>query len=858
MKNPAVSLVTTLAGLSLLVLAGCQNMGQLSARHMGRLALSVEWPLSTSAFKLQAIPSETHRIRLSIEGEGLETPRTHTLTRDPSETEDRIQIELPAGLKAVKAEAFDAQERLLAVDVRSVTIIPGQFQRLEMNLQPLGMPTPSPALPLPSSDNNPSSTGPGLLPIPLSPPSTSSPPSTPSTNTSSFAPTPLPVTNPLSNPITPPPSSNTTNTSSTGGSSGGSSSSSTSTVTPVIHSFSPQEGLVGTTVYIEGRYLNKVTSVAFNGVPASFTFETTPTGERIVTSVPLGANTGSISLSTGTTTAASSQFTVLTAVENLSIDEIFPLRDASSGQYIILKNTGTTPVNPSGLTLAYTGKSGMLQSYTIPINTPQIPAAGTLVIHLNQTGSNSGNHVYTGTLYEPLQFIPSQRSEVALCQANPCTSSNMLGYVSFGDTSSSGALASIATAANKWSGPARDIASTQAKILSTNPFPGDNGNGIVLESAPVIFSAGEAVVITDGATQFNYTTTVAADAGPYATSLQINNPPKVTMSSSNNGDGYSTAIQLTSTPPFPNGSQVAIRGQVRHVLAISGNSLNLDQAVMRAIDPGNQGSGRADEIIPFGAPSDPANQTFYVNDRVTYKRFDDYNNPIGGAGVNAQRTVTSSTTTGLKIDSPLSTMSISMTNNGSGGTEPATMSSIPSGLMAGQRWGGLENKSFKVINISGMDVLFDIDFSHCLVRTGNTGNGSSTNPVITDSCLTGSVEIDNGARVKTLDNSTPVYRTIQSLTGTVSTGYQLVFDTPLTNPAAAGDSIKLIPQGGDLELVPSTEFGVFRDVLILTPRSGAIKFVPSGGTVVRRQALKLNSCGSVPDASCYQLTIPSY
>ncbi|MGE3725703.1 MAG: hypothetical protein AB7I41_09140 [Candidatus Sericytochromatia bacterium] len=182
MKQISRSLVTALAGAAFLLTTACQEQNALTARSKGALSFTVAWPQGPSAaktgFVIQAIPDQTQKINLRIEGEGLAAPIERSLSRDAGENSDSVRIDLPTGRKVVKVEAFDAKGQALAVDVRSVVIVGGQTQRLEMTLQPLGLPTPSPeatlppVLPtLPGSTTGTSSGAQaptGLLPIPPS------------------------------------------------------------------------------------------------------------------------------------------------------------------------------------------------------------------------------------------------------------------------------------------------------------------------------------------------------------------------------------------------------------------------------------------------------------------------------------------------------------------------------------------------------------------------------------------------------------------------------------------------------------------------------------------------------------------
>jgi hypothetical protein len=77
---------------------------------------------------------------------------------------------------------------------------------------------------------------------------------------------------------------------------------------PVISSVRPLKGRVGARVVIRGRNLLGITSVQFGGVGAAVSAET---ASRIVTHVPLGARSGTITVSTSIGTAQSpASFTV--------------------------------------------------------------------------------------------------------------------------------------------------------------------------------------------------------------------------------------------------------------------------------------------------------------------------------------------------------------------------------------------------------------------------------------------------------------------------------------------------------------------------------------------------------------------
>jgi hypothetical protein len=80
-------------------------------------------------------------------------------------------------------------------------------------------------------------------------------------------------------------------------------------VTPSITSFTPTSGKVGTSLVITGTGLTQTTRVTFGGVTA--TKFTVNSDTQVTVTVPTGAVTGKIAVSTtGGTTASSATFTV--------------------------------------------------------------------------------------------------------------------------------------------------------------------------------------------------------------------------------------------------------------------------------------------------------------------------------------------------------------------------------------------------------------------------------------------------------------------------------------------------------------------------------------------------------------------
>jgi hypothetical protein len=76
---------------------------------------------------------------------------------------------------------------------------------------------------------------------------------------------------------------------------------------PVIDSFSPTNGKVGTQVTIIGSNLGDTTAVAFNGLAVSPDAKDVESGTWVTATVPSGAKTGPITITTPSGSATSTQ-----------------------------------------------------------------------------------------------------------------------------------------------------------------------------------------------------------------------------------------------------------------------------------------------------------------------------------------------------------------------------------------------------------------------------------------------------------------------------------------------------------------------------------------------------------------------
>jgi hypothetical protein len=132
---------------------------------------------------------------------------------------------------------------------------------------------------------------------------------------------------------------------------------------PVISSFSPTSGGAGTSVTISGTGLASATAVTFNGVGATFTFNS---DTQITATVPSGASTGPISVTTpGGTAQSSTNFTFIPAP---TITGFTPSSGGVGASVTITGTafTGASSVAFNGTSAAFTFNSDSQITATVP------------------------------------------------------------------------------------------------------------------------------------------------------------------------------------------------------------------------------------------------------------------------------------------------------------------------------------------------------------------------------------------------------------------------------------------------------------------------------------------------------------
>lgn len=173
-------------------------------------------------------------------------------------------------------------------------------------------------------------------------------------------------------------------------------SSTTSPSSLAIFSFSPSQGSVGQTVTIQGQNFSATPSsntVKFNGTTATVTAAST---SQLTTTVPVGATTGAISVTVGTSTAtSSSNFTVLAVPVITSVTPAQALNAATINPFTVTGSnlTGATfsfvpAFTPAAITVSNVNINGGGTSATMTLTLASNAVAGSFtVVATNASGS---------------------------------------------------------------------------------------------------------------------------------------------------------------------------------------------------------------------------------------------------------------------------------------------------------------------------------------------------------------------------------------------------------------------------------------------------------------------------------------
>jgi hypothetical protein len=186
------------------------------------------------------------------------------------------------------------------------------------------------------------------------------------------------------------------------------------TFPPTISSFAPTSGPVGTSVTISGTNFTGASAVRFNGVSASFAVNSATT---ITATVPTGATTGPISVTTsaGGTASSAGSFTVTTNPPTISS---FTPTSGPVGTNVTISGadfTGATAVLFNGTSASYTVSSATTITATVPAGATSGPIS---VITSGGMASSVGSFTVVSDTTRPTVTI-----DKASGQADPTNTS---------------------------------------------------------------------------------------------------------------------------------------------------------------------------------------------------------------------------------------------------------------------------------------------------------------------------------------------------------------------------------------------------------------------------------------------------
>jgi len=174
---------------------------------------------------------------------------------------------------------------------------------------------------------------------------------------------------------------------------------------PSITSFTPASGPVGTVVTITGTNFTGTSAVAFNGVPASFTVMS---ATSLKATVPGGATTGKVSVTTANGTAtSSSNFTVTTATGTATISSFTPTSGPAGTAVTI---SGTNLTNASAV--SFNGKAATsftpLSAISVKATVPAGATTGKITVVTPQgTATSAANFTVTTPKPTITNFTPA-------------------------------------------------------------------------------------------------------------------------------------------------------------------------------------------------------------------------------------------------------------------------------------------------------------------------------------------------------------------------------------------------------------------------------------------------------------------
>ena len=373
-------------------------------------------------------------------------------------------------------------------------------------------------------------------------------------------------------------------------------------VTPRITGFTPASGAVGASVVINGANFTGATAVAFNGTAAAFTMNS---AVKITATVPAGATTGKIGVTTPAGSAISSaNFAVAATITSFS-----PTSGAPGTHVTIIGSafTGATAAKFNGVAAAFTVNSSTQITATVPAtaNTGPISvtspggtatSAATFTVAPRITGFTPGSGKVgasvvvnganftgaTAVTFNGTSAVFTVNSAIKITATVPAgATSGKIGVTTPAGSATSAATFSVAPTVNSFS-PAGGAPGTSVTITGAT-FTG---------ATAVKFNGLAATFMVNSSTQITAAVPANATTGP----ISVTTPGGTATSATS----FTVAPRITSFTPASGapGTSVAINGA--NLTGATAVKFNGTSAVFTVNSP-----VKITATVPAGAASGP-------------------------------------------------------------------------------------------------------------------------------------------------------------------------------------------------------------------------------------------------------------
>jgi Chitobiase/beta-hexosaminidase C-terminal domain/Bacterial Ig domain len=304
---------------------------------------------------------------------------------------------------------------------------------------------------------------------------------------------------------------------------------------PTISSFTPASGWPGTSVTVVGSGFTGTRAVSFNGTAAAFTVNS---GTQLTATVPAGATTGPISVTTPGGTTSSTQ-----AIQ-IQVDTTPPTTTiacnsitCSGGWYetspVTVTLTATDNTGGSGVKATYYTTNGSTPTTSSPVYTAPFTVSATTTVKFFSV-DNAGNAEAVNTL--PIQIDTVAPTTAIGCNGAACQASYASAVqVALSATDNAGGSG---VAATYYTTDGSDPTSSGTAIAYSAPFT-------LSQTATVKFysidTAGNAEAVNTQAIQIQVdttpTTTIACNSITCSTGWYKTSPVTVTLTATDNTGG---------------------------------------------------------------------------------------------------------------------------------------------------------------------------------------------------------------------------------------------------------------------------------------------------------------------------------